>query len=810
MFGGFAHKLKTTVKNSLLTILFAMFYFFNFAQEIVVLDSKTGKSIEGVLVVGKEFTTQTNKDGIASLKDIKETDYLVFQHSSYLKYKTTKKNIWSSGNKVFLVEDPVRLDEVVVSVSRREQSKAEIPNKIVTINAGEIQNQNPQTTADLLGSKGGIFIQKSQLGGGSPMIRGFSANRVLIVVDGIRMNNAIYRSGNLQNVISIDANSIEQTEIIFGPGSVIYGSDALGGVMSFNTTKPKLSTSALYNQSNQVFARYSTANKEKSMHGQFNFGVEKWAALVSLTYNNFGNLKMGSNGNDEYLRPEYVTYANPWNGDQIIQNEDPEIQKQSGYNQVNLLAKYRYRPNANFELNLGLHHSQTSDVPRYDRLIVYKGDELKYGDWYYGPQKWSLLSGEIRSKKETALCDNLGVLIGYQNYEESRHNRKLDNSTLSHRTEKLNIVSLNVDLDKELDEKNNLFYGVEGYYNFVNSEGTGEDISNASEWDIDTRYPDGSTYYNLAGYLIYKLNLNKKFTFQSGARYTYTAMEGEFSKEFFDLPVDNFSSHNSALTGNIGLVFHPDEGWQINMDISSGFRSPNIDDIAKVFDSAPGNVVVPNPNLKPEYTKNAEISIIRSLGGKTRIELNTFYTYLSDAMVRRDFTLNGQDSIIYEGELSKVEALVNVDWAKIYGGSFTFEYLFNQKIRTRHTLTKTYGEDSEGLPVRHVPPLFGNSHLTYQNRIFFVDLYVQYCGEISNEDLAMDEREKPYLYATDEDGNPYSPSWWTLNLKSTVNLGKNFLLSGGIENILDKRYRPYSSGIVSPGINFIAAIKAKF
>ena len=810
MFGGFAHKLKTTVKNSLLTILFAMFYFFNFAQEIVVLDSKTGKSIEGVLIVGKEFTTQTNKDGIATLKDIKETDYLVFQHSSYLKYKTTKKNIWSSGNKVFLVEDPVRLDEVVVSVSRREQSKAEIPNKIVTINAEEIQNQNPQTTADLLGSKGGVFIQKSQLGGGSPMIRGFSANRVLIVVDGIRMNNAIYRSGNLQNVISIDANSIEQTEIIFGPGSVIYGSDALGGVMSFNTTKPKLSTSALYNQSNQVFARYSTANKEKSMHGQFNFGAEKWAAMVSVTYNNFGDLKMGSNGNDEYLRPEYVTYANPWNGDQIIQNDDPEIQKQSGYNQVNLLAKYRYRPNANFELNLGLHHSQTSDVPRYDRLIVYKGDELKYGDWYYGPQKWSLLSGEIRSKKETALCDNLGILIGYQNYAESRHNRSLNKTTLSHRNEKLNIVSLNIDLDKELDQKNSLFYGIEGYYNFVDSEGTGEDISNGSEWEIDTRYPDGATYYNLAGYLIYKLNLNKKFTFQSGARYTYTAMEGEFSKEFFDLPVDNFSSHNSALTGNIGLVFHPDEGWQINMDVSSGFRSPNIDDIAKVFDSAPGNVVVPNPNLKPEYTKNAEISIIRSLGGKTRIELNAFYTYLNDAMVRRDFTLNGQDSIVYEGELSKVEALVNADWAKIYGGSFTFEYLFNQKIRTRHTLTKTYGEDSEGLPVRHVPPLFGNSHLTYQDRTFFLDLYVQYCGEISNKDLASDEREKPYLYATDASGNPYSPSWWTLNLKSTVNLGKNFLLSGGIENILDKRYRPYSSGIVSPGINFIAAIKAKF
>ena len=108
----------------------------------------------------------------------------------------------------------------------------------------DVQFQNPQTTADLLSNSGEVFIQKSQQGGGSPMIRGFATNRVLIAVDEVRMNNAIFRSGNLQNVISIDPFAVENTEVLFGPGSVIYGSDAIGGVMSFTTLAPKFSDSS--------------------------------------------------------------------------------------------------------------------------------------------------------------------------------------------------------------------------------------------------------------------------------------------------------------------------------------------------------------------------------------------------------------------------------------------------------------------------------------------------------------------------------------------------------------------------------------
>nr|MCU0385755.1 TonB-dependent receptor plug domain-containing protein [Flavihumibacter sp.] len=111
------------------------------------------------------------------------------------------------------------LGEVVISFNKWEQQLNEVPNKITKINRTQIQLQQPQTAADMLAQSGSVFIQKSQLGGGSPMIRGFATNRVLLVVDGVRMNNAIYRSGNLQNVISIDPLALEAAEVVFGPGS---------------------------------------------------------------------------------------------------------------------------------------------------------------------------------------------------------------------------------------------------------------------------------------------------------------------------------------------------------------------------------------------------------------------------------------------------------------------------------------------------------------------------------------------------------------------------------------------------------------
>jgi hemoglobin/transferrin/lactoferrin receptor protein len=798
------------VKNLLLTIILLFYIAQIHAQIIQVLNAETGQAIEGVLLFTKAFSTQTDNLGKAKIDMFSPDDRILFKHSSYTIFQAEKTKIIKQGNIVWLNEDPIRLDEIVVSANRWEQSKAEIPNKIATINALEVEHFNPQTTADLVGTSGGVFVQKSQMGGGSPMIRGFSANRILLVVDGIRMNNAIYRSGNLQNIISIDANSVENTEIIFGPGSVIYGSDALGGVVSFNTSRPKFSTKTGVDLSGKIMSRFSSANMEKTVHGTFNFGGTKWAALVSSTFSGFDDLKMGSNGRDGYLRPEFVLQGGFDGTDKIVASTNPKIQTYTQYNQFNFLGKLRFRPTEKLEINLNGNHSQTSNIPRYDRLIVYKKNKLRYGEWYYGPQMLTLFSGQIKYDQDCALFDKLSFLSGFQNYTESRFDRSLNSPIRNGRKEDLSIFSVNLDLDKIINEYNEFFYGVESYINNVNSAGSTLNLLTDETKTIPSRYPDDSRYGSIAGYFSYKYYLKKEVILQVGTRFTHTWMNGDFKPEDYNFPFDGFDMKNSAITGNVGVVWHPTVDWQLSSNLSSGFRSPNIDDVAKVFDSEPGNVVVPNPDLKPEYARNIEIGIIRSFPGKASIEITAFYTRLKDAMVRRDFSLNGQDSILYDGTLSKVEALVNAEAANIYGGTVAFEYLFTNTFRTRNDLTITEGEDSDGFPVRHAPPLFGSSHLIYENQKLYADLYANYNGMLDFEDLAPSEQDKPYMYATDDNGNPFSPAWWTLNLKFHYKLTPQIILGGGVENILDTRYRTYSSGIVSPGMNFIFSVSARF
>ena len=136
--------------------------------------------------------------------------------------------------------DSIQLQELFVAGRRLNDDKLQIPQYVKTMDAARIDEMNPQTTADLLAGDGMLTVQKSQQGGGSPSIRGFESSRVLLVVDGVRMNNLIYRGGHLQNVITIDPSIIGEAEVIYGPASVGYGSDALGGVISFRTKMPRL------------------------------------------------------------------------------------------------------------------------------------------------------------------------------------------------------------------------------------------------------------------------------------------------------------------------------------------------------------------------------------------------------------------------------------------------------------------------------------------------------------------------------------------------------------------------------------------
>lgn len=801
----------------LLCVLFICCSVLSDAQNLLIIDKTTQQPIPGVAVYNnnKEIASISNSKGEVSLVPFKNSDSIYVQHISFKLVRTTYKELESIGFKLELEETSISLGDFVVSANRWEEDKIEIPYRIEKVNMKQAKFLNPQTAADLLETSGYVFIQKSQLAGGSPMLRGFSTNRVMLVVDGVRMNNAIFRSGNLQNVISLDASNLDDAEILFGPGAVMYGSDAIGGVMDFHTLKPQLADSGKLQFSGNALGRFSSANFEKTGHLDFNIGLKKWAFLTSFTFSDYDDLRAGSKGNSYFLRP---SYQQTFNGlDSTVINDDPSLQVNSGYNQMNFMQKIMFQPNKNWTIDYAFHYSTTSNAPRYDRLYLdANGDSiLDNAEWYYGPQKWMMNRLGISNHREKGFYTDLNIVVAMQNYEESRNDRKFNNSRLRNQTETVDALSVNLDFDKKVNNKINLYYGLEAVHNTVGSVANRTDIFTGVVTPTNTRYPDGSTWQSYGAYLSSKLKISPKLIMNAGIRYSRVLIKADFDTTLFPFPFLIAETNSGALNGGLGFVFNPTKKWQVYLNGSTGFRAPNLDDIGKVFDSEPGSVVVPNPDLKPEYAYNFEIGTAATIGSFMKVDAAFYYTLLENALARRNFTFNGQDSIMYDGEMSRVQAIQNITRANVFGIQAGIKIAFGKGIGLYSTISYQKGEEQSEdsliyYPKSHVAPLFGSTHLTYERKKLKLDLYGTYNAEMPYANLSLSDRGDDVPFAKDANSLPFVPGWFTLNFKAAFYINKYFSINGGIENITDQLYRPFASGISAPGRNFIFALRCKF
>jgi hemoglobin/transferrin/lactoferrin receptor protein len=712
------------------------------------------------------------------------------------------------------------LDEVIVYSNKFAEKKKNLVQKIDVITAKTIEKYNSQNTGDLLTNTGNVFVQKSQQGGSSPVIRGFEASRVLLVVDGVRMNNAIYRSGHLQNVITIDQNMLEGAEIMYGPASTLYGSDALGGVVSLRTRSPKLSVNNKLLVTGSAFARFSSANNEKTIHQDVSIGSKKFAWLQSLNYSYFGDMKMGNNYPDKYpafgRRDSLI--ASFGLKDSLIANKDSRIQKYSGYKQWDIAEKLFFRQNEKISHLLNFQYSTTSDIPRYDRLQDKRnfggsiGTTVRYANWFYGPQKRLLGAYEFNAKN-SGFFNELKANINFQDIEESRQQREYRRyDRFDSRLEKVKVWGIVID-GRKLFGNNELTIGMDGQLNNVKSRASRTNLNTGVVSKLDTRYPDGKNkvnYFGVYAQHVLKAN-NGKWVLNDGIRLQTVSLRSSVTdNSFFNLPVTKFEQDNFALTGSLGLVFLPSKKSRIAFGIASGFRSPNLDDLVKVFDfSVAKRVYVPNADIKPEYTYNADLTISHFIAQKIRFEITGFYALFHNAIVSAPFRLYKQDSIVYNGVNSAIYANQNLNKAFTYGFSSNVKIDFTKRISLFSTLSYTYGRmkkfDAAEVPQDHIPPLFGKTSLNYQHSKFGLELYAMYNGwkKIKNYNPDGEDNQQ---YAT-ADG---MPSWFTLNWRCNYTLHKKLQLQLGIENILDRNYRYFASGFSAPGRNFIVALRANF
>ena len=623
---------------------------------------KEAETNEGLFEIEQYFTNKKGKLQTSLLEFADNSWRISFYHENYFSKTISYDSLVNLDFTVSLFSNANSLEETVVSASRVAEKKKDVIQKIRVIQSHEIQNQNQSSMADLIDNSGNVFVQKSQLGGGSPIIRGFETNKVLMVVDGVRMNNAIYRGGHLQNIITLDNAIMDRVEVVFGPGSVIYGSDAIGGVMTFKTKDPILSRKDKLLVIGDAYTRYFSAANGFSSNAHVSIGSKRLGSLTSFTYSTFGDLKQGANRSEGTTGfGERNWYVSRLNGvDTMLNNPDPNLQIGSGYEQYDVLQKFIFKPNKYILHKLNFQLSNSGNVDRYDRLTQLENGVAKYAQWYYGPQFRFLSSYSLELSKSNKFFDFSKLVLAYQSIEESRMVRKFNDDELKSRNESLNIITLNCDFSKQLVYKrrngkilkHEVRYGADMFYNDVQSNAFSRNINNLQETSLDTRYPDGgSEMFSFAVYITDNIEFNNKTILNLGVRSSQVRLNAEFiDKTFFPFPFNSIRQRNSSVNGNLGLIYMPNDYSRYTISAATGFRAPNVDDVSKVFESVPGKVIVPNPDLKPEYSYNLEVGSEFKLFEKMMFSTNVFGTFLTNALTVQN--LEGLDSILYDGTYS--------------------------------------------------------------------------------------------------------------------------------------------------------------
>ena len=864
----------------------------SFNKIIVTLkDAQTDEPIIGANIFTEDFSFSTTSDfdGKAVLEGLTYREEVIIRYIGYKTLKLPMYQIRRMKGLIKLEVDAIQLDGVEI-IGRRDDKIEDIPYQIDKIASKEIAFSNAQTAADLLEKNGDLFVQKSQMGGGSPIIRGFEANRVLLVVDGVRMNNAIYRSGHLQNAITIDPAMLEQAEVIYGPGSLTYGSDALGGVVHYRTKDPKLAGPDDKTQISETnaYVRYAYANSEKAIHVDFNQGAKKWGSFSSFSYVDYANLIAGG------VRPEaYPNFGLQQNYGTLLQDNsigerrgniaNPNKQWGTQYDQIDFLQKVKFQASEDLSFVANLQYSSSSNVPRYDNLVDTLGssEELKWIDWYYGPQQ-RILTSLKTSIQNKSFFDKATIIAAFQRVDEDQYKRKWGKTWRNATETDVYVFSVTADFDKFLDEKQQitLAYGVDWSKNIVDSWAYDKNVRNQDirleGSDIISRYPSqGSTMDSYGAYTNLKWKSdNKRLSAEGGLRYSYVTLGANFGKTdpivWPQNYIDGIFLKNGALTYGGGLNYNTENKWQFRALAGTAFRSPNIDDFAKIREKN-GFITVPNPNLTPEKAFTVEATVSKEFGGveidqqikeskgvSLRLSATAFHTRLRDALIRKNFALpDGSNTLVKDNEMLEIQANVNAENAQVYGvsGNMFINIADKWKLESSINITKgksEFKDNIEGIlidtivPFAHIPPLYGRTSLSYQADKFKLAAVVRYNGRKRPNDYAISavrltgsrelefQREgtsdnleySPYGYI-DANGDPCvateargeslcsqgyagSLAWMTYNFYGDYHLTEKFSINFAVENIFDLHYRPFSSGVSAAGRNFIIGIRGKF
>jgi outer membrane receptor protein involved in Fe transport len=658
-----------------------------------------------------------------------------------------------------VLAEQYRLDEILVTATRRTVSIAEVSSGLTLVDGASARDQKLVT--DALAVEVGVFLQQTTPGQGAPIIRGLKGSSVLHLVDGIRLNNAIFRSAPTQYFALVPTGAVERIEVLRGTPASLYGSDAVGGVVQLVTRVPRFDSEQTAYRG-EVYAAYDTAELGRMLSGTIDAGNSRIATSFSADLLETGDRRTGSG---ERIGPSgYESRAARW-----------------------VLAG---RPDENRSWLFDVHYLEQPETPRVDELVPGFGQpEPSSSEFFFKPNRRVFVHGKY-GHEDGALGLDWNVDLAWQRIDDDRTSRDFEATDRRYESNRSDLYGL-VASGSRVSDSGSWVAGVEAYLDEVSSRRSEENLVDGQVTVLTPRFPDGSEIERFALFGNTERYVSERNILSGGLR---------VSHENVSLPATPVSVAASVdvtdTSGDIGWIFNASEDWQVVANAGFGFRAPNVFDLG-TLGNRPGNRFnIPNPELDSERVVQFDAGV-RYSGERARFELMVYTLDYSDritSVLTGDVTPEGRD----------VVQSVNAADSTIRGFEGGAGFDISDAISVDAVLNYTWSEQrvpgSPAEPGDRIPPLSGRLNVGYDaGGDFRLDAWLRFAGE------------QDRLSARDAGDIRIDPNgtsgWGILGARGTWDVRSGWQFTLGIDNVLDKRYRVHGSGLDAPGRNFMVSLR---
>ena len=635
----------------------------------------------------------------------------------------------------------VNLDSAIVTSRSIKILDTKNPLVISSITNQQIIEKGARTTPEALMGVSGVFIQKTNHGGGSAFIRGLTGNQTLIVLDGIRLNNAIYRYGPNQYLNTIDMFSVDIIDVLKGIGAVEYGSDAMGGVIHIKTKEnasQELNKISLNNTS-----KFISSDMEKTNRTAIQYATNKWDFIGGISLKKYGDLVGGGN----------------------IGKQNP-----TGYNELNYDLKTRIKISTQSELIYSSQNTIQKNVPIYHKIALenFKTNQIDYQIRYLNYLKYKYISNK-------RWISEIIINASTQRTIEQRSNQKNNSSIFRNEADTVK----NIGLTAEIVSKPNKNWTMNTGFDYYKDEIFSEAIETSS--DINTQvikrglYPNGSIYKNSSLFNIHNLNFNK-LNIVAGLRYNFLHIQMN------ELTLGNIAINPAALVSNFGFNYRLNQHGFLFGSITTGYRAPNIDDLGSLG-IVDFRYEIPSYDLRPEKSLNTEIGY-KYRSNKIDFSIAAFKMKLKDIIAR----------VLVDGKVINgynVYNKKNIESSYINGAEVNYTYLLSKYLTWYTNATYTYGQNvTKNEPMRRIPPLFGQNKISFIKKNKTLAITHQFAGK--QDRLAQGDKDDNRI------GRIGTPGWNIFNVDAGWEF-KNLSLNTSLINISNVQYKTHGSGVYGMG-----------